>query len=153
MNGKFLKEFKGNVIRSLQKDEPTLSGLRMAGLKITVTYEEGRGNWRAFCIRCGGAGRFDNMTAGEVGFTPVQDRDGRGEICFLCNGAQKFLLPSPTLYGELIRKVVSQGDRGENLVVYESELDWYMKLCDEVGPENCLWQAEVMNIWHEAMSC
>lgn len=145
--GHHFRNFKINVIRETGKDAPSLSGLRMGGMKFCVTYEEGKGNWRAYCIRCGGAERFDNMTAGEVGFTPIQDRHGRGEVCFLCQGQGKIVLPSPEAYGRLLSKWALGKTEEEIIEKFESELDYYEKVLEMVGAENVSWQTEVMIHW------
>lgn len=145
--GQHFRSFKINVIQEVAKEAPSLSGLRMAGMKLCVTYEEGKGNWRAYCIRCGGAGRFDDMTDGEVGFTPIQDRHGRGEVCFLCQGAGKIVLPSPEAYGRLLSKWALGKSETEIMDMFESELNYYSKLCEMVEPSNLAWQTEVMCHW------
>ena len=145
--GRHFREFKINVLKETGKENPSLSGLRMGGMKFCVTYEEGRGNWRAFCIRCGGAGRFDGMTPEEVGFTPVEDRHGRGEVCFLCQGQGKVVLPSPEAYGRLLDKWAAGKSRKTICDMYESELNYFMQLCEKVEPSNLAWQDQVMNQW------
>lgn len=150
--GKHFREFKINVLRETGKQSPSLSGLRMGGMKLCVTYEEGKGNWRAYCIRCGGAERFDNMTAGEVGFTPIQDRHGRGEVCFLCQGMGKIVLPSPEAYGRLLSKWSVGASKEEVLDAFESELNYVEKVMEMVGAENVSWQDQVMQQWDTVLT-
>lgn len=145
--GKHFRNFKINVLRETGKENPSLNGLRMGGMKFCVTYEEGKGNWRALCIRCGGVGRFDGMSPEEVGFTPVQDVHGRGEVCFLCQDMGKIVLPSPTAYGALLGKWSLGKSKVEIMDMFESELKYFMQLCEKVDPSNLAWQTKVMCHW------
>jgi hypothetical protein len=93
------------------------------------------------------------MSPEEIGFKPINDIYGRKKICFLCQGAGRFVLPSPEAYGRLL-KAWSRPLSFEKVVeLFSSEADYFVALGQRVGFQQMPWQMLVLEQWNEALRC
>lgn len=104
--------------------ELNLRGFTLASINPGLISDDGRGNFRAECRKCGGTGvpimEYEEMK---------EDVNGRGkEFCFACQGRGEFLMVKPEVYLRLIQlwtyDMIKARQWDQILRVCESEIEY-----------------------------
>lgn len=121
-----------SVVRSITRGEipvpQNLRNLTIQSLRLFKTFQDDDGSYYCTCAKCNSSGRFEEDAPGVR-----LDIEGRGPICFACQGEGHFPLPSPDEYLKLLRQykgLISRKHRGN-----------ISKVLDELNP---LAESEVM---------
>lgn len=122
-----------------------LRGLTLASMNPGRIWEDGDGNWRAVCRKCGGSGvpvmEYEEMK---------EDVKGRGkEFCFACQGKGHFYMVKPEEYLKLVKlwvfdRLQYQGKYNEIKRLCSAEIE-YMRRRDPDGEES--WLDDIYQFW------
>lgn len=75
----------------------SLRGYTIRSLKIIDVEEQGKGSWRCICNKCKGQKHLNPETD-----WVRDDINGRGYVCFSCQGRGSFVLPRPEVYRDAV---------------------------------------------------